>query len=211
MSSELLAKTLTRDQHFRASAVPAADLLRALATNRVDLVVISADLSQRSRNAFDLVHRVVCAHPNVFVVVLLNDSSPVSVIDSFRSGARGVFCRQRPISEFLDCVDRVRKGFIWAGGHEADALLQLLRNMPATSFVQAEDAPPLTDRELQVVQHAATGKTNKMIANELHLSEHTVKNYLFKAFEKLGVSSRVELLFYLTMRGYVFGSDEPRK
>jgi hypothetical protein len=43
-----------------------------------------------------------------------------------------------------------------------------------------------------------------MIASELNLSEHTVKNYLFRAFEKLGVSSRIELLFYLTMRGHTF-------
>jgi DNA-binding NarL/FixJ family response regulator len=58
------------------------------------------------------------------------------------------------------------------------------------------------------VQCAATGQTNKAIASELGLSEHTVKNYLFRAFEKLGVSSRVELLFYLTVRGHSFG---PRK
>jgi two-component system nitrate/nitrite response regulator NarL len=56
------------------------------------------------------------------------------------------------------------------------------------------------------VQCAATGQTNKAIASELGLSEHTVKNYLFRAFEKLGVSSRVELLFYLTSRGHSFGS-----
>jgi two-component system nitrate/nitrite response regulator NarL len=54
------------------------------------------------------------------------------------------------------------------------------------------------------VQCAAKGKTNRAIANELGLSEHTVKNYLFRAFEKLGVSSRVELLFYLTVRGHRF-------
>ena len=45
------------------------------------------------------------------------------------------------------------------------------------------------------------------IARELRLSEHTVKNYLFKAFEKLGVSSRIELLFYLTMRGQAVGAS----
>ena len=48
--------------------------------------------------------------------------------------------------------------------------------------------------------------TNKTIASELNLSEHTVKNYLFRAFEKLGVSSRVELLFYLTIRGHSFSA-----
>jgi DNA-binding NarL/FixJ family response regulator len=52
-----------------------------------------------------------------------------------------------------------------------------------------------------VVHHAAQGKTNKAIARELGLSEHTVKNYLFHVFDKLGVSNRIELLFYLTTKG----------
>jgi DNA-binding CsgD family transcriptional regulator len=53
---------------------------------------------------------------------------------------------------------------------------------------------------MQVVRAATSGKTNKAIASELHLSEHTVKNYLFRAFEKLGVFNRVELPFYLSTR-----------
>jgi DNA-binding CsgD family transcriptional regulator len=52
-------------------------------------------------------------------------------------------------------------------------------------------------RELEVAEHAAQGQRNKQIAYELRLSEHTVKNYLFRIFEKLGVSSRFELLFLL--------------
>jgi DNA-binding NarL/FixJ family response regulator len=48
--------------------------------------------------------------------------------------------------------------------------------------------------------------TNKIIAAELGLSEHTVKNYLFRSFEKIGVSNRVELLFYLTLRGHSVGA-----
>ena len=69
----------------------------------------------------------------------------------------------------------------------------------------ASASSPLTERELDVVRHAAIGKTNKVIAAELKLSEHTVKNYLFRAFEKIGVSNRVELLFYLTLKGHSLG------
>ena len=49
-----------------------------------------------------------------------------------------------------------------------------------------------------MAQSAAAGKTNKQIAGELGLSEHTVKNYLFRVFEKLGISTRVELLLRLS-------------
>jgi DNA-binding CsgD family transcriptional regulator len=55
----------------------------------------------------------------------------------------------------------------------------------------------LSKRELEVAEHTAQGQSNKQIARELRLSEHTIKNYLFRVFEKLGVSSRFELLFLL--------------
>jgi DNA-binding NarL/FixJ family response regulator len=126
------------------------------------------------------------------------------VINAFRSGARGVFSREQPMADFLDCVEHVSRGLIWAGRQETDVLLEAFRSIPALNITNEDDSPPLTVRELQVVQCTAKGKTNKAIASELGLSEHTVKNYLFRAFEKLGVSSRVELLFYLTQRGRRF-------
>jgi len=134
--------------------------------------------------------------------MLLDESTPASVIDAFRSGARGVFSRQQPVTEFLDCLVHVRKGFIWAAEREAAFLLEAFRCIPAPDPAKTNNSLSLTMRELQVARCAAKGKTNKAIAGELGLSEHTVKNYLFRAFEKLGVSNRVELLLYLMVRGY---------
>jgi two-component system, NarL family, nitrate/nitrite response regulator NarL len=105
------------------------------------------------------------------------------------------------MSDFINCVEHVREGCIWAGREESSFLLNAFMSMPAAIELTEENASILTTRESQVVRHAATGKTNRVIASEMGLSEHTVKNYLFKAFEKLGVSSRVELLFYLTTCG----------
>jgi DNA-binding NarL/FixJ family response regulator len=118
-----------------------------------------------------------------------------------------VFDRQMSISQFLDCVEHVRNGSIWAGADETVFLLEAMKESRAINAFTDELVLALTARQLQVVRSVATGKTNKAIASELNLSEHTVKNYLFQAFGKLGVSSRVELLFYLTMRGYTFASS----
>ena len=60
-----------------------------------------------------------------------------------------------------------------------------------------EKVSVLSKRELEVAECAAQGQSNKQIADQLHLSEHTVKNYLFRIFDKLGVSNRFELLFLL--------------
>ena len=209
MSSDLLANALTRDSKCEAAAIQSVHLIPALSTSHIDLVVIGADLNSKLGTGFDLAHRVGCAYPNTGIVILLNQTTPEAVINAFRSGARGVFSRQQPMSDFLDCVAHVGKGFIWAGRMETDSLLGAFKNIPSPSLITAPDSPTLTARELQVVQCAAKGKTNKSIANELGLSEHTVKNYLFRAFEKLGVSSRVELLFYLTLRGHTFSPTKP--
>jgi two-component system, NarL family, nitrate/nitrite response regulator NarL len=206
MSSDLLANALVRESGFEAAVIQASDLLGALAVSDVELVVIAAEADLKSGSGFELAQSVAAAYPNIAIVMLLNRASQASVINAYRSGARGVFSRQQSMAEFLDCVEHVSKGFIWAGRAETDFLLSAVKNIPSPSMMTAADTSSLTARELEVVQCAAIGKTNKMIASELGLSEHTVKNYLFRAFEKLGVSSRIELLFYLTMRGHTFSA-----
>jgi DNA-binding NarL/FixJ family response regulator len=205
MSSDLLATALTRDKDFRASGVRSADLLDCMTDGKGGLVVIGADLTLDSKNGFDLAHTVHRTHPSVPIVILLNHSTHESVVNAFRSGARGVFCREQPVAEFLDCVEHVCKGFIWAGAQETTLLLDAFSSFPSPDAGMAAKTSTLSLRELQVVKGAARGKTNKAIASELGLSEHTVKNYLFRAFEKLGVSNRVELLFYLNLRDHSFG------
>jgi two-component system nitrate/nitrite response regulator NarL len=206
MTSDLLASTLTRERNCRASAVSSANLLRSLESDHAEIVVIGAELNHQSQTGFDLAQMVSRAHPRVLIVILLNQSTHESVVNAFRCGARGVFSRQQPVAEFLDCVEHVRKGFIWAGALETTLLLDAFRCIPSPNVTVANEASALTERELQVVQCAAKGMTNKIIAAELGLSEHTVKNYLFRSFEKIGVSNRVELLFYLTLRGHSVGA-----
>jgi two-component system, NarL family, nitrate/nitrite response regulator NarL len=209
MSGDLLASALGRDPSLDVKAVQSCDLMQTLAKTGADLVVIASELNDKSRNGFDLAWEIDREHPGVFIVILLDHSSRDAVVNAFRSGALGVFCREQPMAEFFECIQQVRKGLIWVRRQDAQALLEIFRSIPALSLTNSGDSPALTVRELQVVQCAAKGKTNRAIACELGLSEHTVKNYLFRAFEKLGVSSRVELLFYLTQRGHKFDVAKP--
>jgi two-component system nitrate/nitrite response regulator NarL len=204
-SSDLLANALGRDLGCNAVSIPPSSFLQALGTGTGTLAIISADLNSVPGAGFDLAQSVSFAHPEVAIILLLNDPSHQAVIRAFRSGASGVFCQQEPMSELLHCIDHVRKGAIWAGKEATATLLETFKSIPAPDALTEINSASLTARELQVVQVAATGKTNKAIAKDLRLSEHTVKNYLFRAFEKLGVSSRVELLFYLAIRGHSFG------
>ena len=73
--------------------------------------------------------------------------------------------------------------------------------MPSLRVVNAHGDNLLTPREEQVVALVAEGLANREIAQELALSEHTVKKYMFRIFDKLGIGTRVELVLYAVNHG----------
>jgi DNA-binding NarL/FixJ family response regulator len=194
MSSELLAGALLRDFHCEAAGNRPSELLKTLDASHTDVVVISADLDSKPGAGFELAEAVCAAHPDMPIAIMIDNPSRETILRAFRCGARGVFNRKGSMSDFRDCVEHVRRGSIWASGEETNVLLEAFKTLPASDGATNSKLAVLTLRELQVVRSAARGNSNRNIASELKLSEHTVKNYLFRAFDKLGVSSRLALL-----------------
>jgi len=120
------------------------------------------------------------------------------VLECFRAGARGIFSKQERLESLGQCIRSVHEGQVWARSIDLDHALEALAGMPLVRATSHKGIELLSARERQVIQHLAAGMTNREIADTLNLSPHTVKNYLFRIFDKLGVSSRTELL-YLTM------------
>jgi len=198
MASQLLAESLERDSRFQVVAVaPAAELFSVATNRKPDVAVISADFVSTARNGLQIARALTTSLPSIGIVILLDVPARDEVIASFRSGARGVFCRTEPVSEFCACVERVSRGEIWTSSIAAQHLLETVRSSPCYEAVEGK-VGMLSRREIEVAEAAAQGQTNKQIAGALRLSEHTVKNYLFRIFEKLGVSNRMELLFFLS-------------
>jgi DNA-binding CsgD family transcriptional regulator len=128
-------------------------------------------------------------------VVLLDVREREQVIEAFRAGAKGAFCRADSMKSLFKCIRCVHSGQIWATSDELRFVLEALAESPPARAMQRGIAE-LTKREQDVVDAVAEGLSNREIAARLRLSEHTVKNYLFRIFEKLGVSNRVEVAFY---------------
>jgi DNA-binding NarL/FixJ family response regulator len=128
--------------------------------------------------------------------MLLDASERTPVIEAFRCGARGVFCRTEPLKLLAKSIRCVHEGQIWASSSELQFLLEAVAEPVPMSFLSANGDALLSTRELDVVRCVAEGLSNREIAQRLTLREHTVKNYLFRIFDKLGVSSRVEVVLY---------------
>jgi DNA-binding NarL/FixJ family response regulator len=198
MASHLLAESLSRDPHLEVTCVAAADeVLSSTLAHKPEVAVISAEFDGGTKTGLQIVRALSLRNPKIEIVVLIDGNARGSVLAAFRCGAKGVFSRSEPPAEFRACIERVSRGEIWAGRKEAEYLLAAVRNSPSCDGMDDEKVSVLSKRELEVAECAAQGQSNKQIADQLHLSEHTVKNYLFRIFDKVGVSNRFELLFLL--------------
>ena len=99
------------------------------------------------------------------------------------------------------CIAAVHQGQIWANSEELSCVLAALANAPQPQMLGNHIFSLLSKREREVVAYLVEGRTNREIAETLGISQHTVKNYLFKIFEKVGMSNRVELVFHLLSNG----------
>ena len=204
MNCQLLAGALRNSsQHFDvvACATNSREIVQAASQFEPDVAVISLALNDGPLAGLTALRELRGSSPNVFSVMLLEESQPDLVVDSFRGGARGIFCRTASFELLCKCIERVHQRQIWASSAELQILLDAFANAVPLRAINDKGESLLTRREEEVVSLVCQGLSNREIALQLGLSEHTVKNYLFRIFDRLGLSSRVELVLYGSARG----------
>jgi DNA-binding NarL/FixJ family response regulator len=210
MNSQLLASALERDNRFQVldPVSDARGIIAAVAKEKPAVVVISADLDDEKGKGFEIARELRTLHADARVVMLLDASERNQVVEAFRAGARGVFCRSESLLSLARCIQCVSDGQIWANSKELRYLLEALGEALPLRVVDTRGAALLSRREVEVVRCVAEGLSNREIAQRLGLTEHTVKNYLFRIFDKLGVSKRVEVVLYAYSLGGLAGATE---
>jgi len=177
--------------------------LNVLQQQQPKVATISVGLRDGHLTGLDLLRHKKAASPQTRAVIVLDTYDRDLIIEAFRQGADGVFSREESFPDLCRCLDAVGKGEIWIRNRELRYLVEALggiRTIPRR-LVDSRGANLLSKRQTEIACLVADGLSNSEVANRLCLSEHTVKNYLLRIFDKLGVSNRIELTLSVLNQG----------
>jgi two-component system, NarL family, nitrate/nitrite response regulator NarL len=139
------------------------------------------------------------AQPRCAVLVLTEDERDEAMGDALRAGARGYVQKNCEPEDLVRAIQRIYLGELLVTSPAADLLRALARDQAQSNG--------LTERELQVLQLVARGYTNRGIAEELSITEHTAKEHLANILGKLGLENRVQVATYAVQHGLAAGAN----
>jgi two-component system, NarL family, nitrate/nitrite response regulator NarL len=194
MFREAVRDLLEREPGFHvvADTDDGEQLLQLIEEHNPDILLIDTRL--RKRSGIEALHEISAAHKTVRPIVFTDDYAQDQVIQAMLWGARG-FLRKNSITQLLfKSIRSVMAGQYWISHGDVIELVQSMRSLSAMVEKSAQlQTHSLSQQQQQIVEAIVAGCTNREIAEDLDLSERTVKYHLTKIFGKLGVSGRMEL------------------
>jgi DNA-binding NarL/FixJ family response regulator len=137
------------------------------------------------------------ANSSVRVILLTAAAEKKQIVEALQLGARGVVLKDSATQLLLKSIHTVMSGEYWVGRESVSNLVQYLRNLVQSFGEESKQKKfGLTPRELEIVSAVVAGYSNKEIAEYFKISEDTVKHHLSNIFDKLGVSTRLELALF---------------
>jgi NarL family two-component system response regulator LiaR len=178
--------------------VPSGDAIVEL-DGRLRPDVILMDVTLQGLNGIEATREILRRRPEARVVVLTMHDDAETVTNAMAAGARAFLPKNASRAEVLEAVDAVARG---EGYLHASVTREFLDRMAplADRSLQAER---LTDREREVLELLADGKSTRQIADALIVGEETIKTHLGHIYQKLGVSDRVQAVALALRRGLV--------
>jgi NarL family two-component system response regulator YdfI len=178
-----------------------AECLRRVAEAAPDVVLM--DLQMPGMDGIAAIDRLRQEHPDVAIVILTTFNEDALMVQGLRAGARGYLLKDTDRTTLLAAIHAAARG---------ETLLkpEIMQRVLAAGVVAGVDAaptanqpPPLTERELEVLRATARGERNKEIAHHLGISERTVKAHLASVYNKLGVDSRAAAAAIAAAQGWL--------
>jgi len=198
MTSELLKNAFAHGRNgFTVETLTGSSqkIIGELESHKADVTLISEELQDGPDAGMKVLQKTRDSN-HTSAIMLLQNSKPERVVNAFRDGARGVFYRSHSLKSLSKCIQAVHQGQIWVNNQDVEHLLNALTHIKPLHLSKSDGMPLLTRREEEVVRLVADGLKNREIAQRLKVKEHSIRNYIYRIFEKLGVSNRVELFLY---------------
>jgi DNA-binding NarL/FixJ family response regulator len=171
-------------------------VLQAVRRQVPDILVL--DLKMPKKDGWAVLRELREENPSLRSVILTAEINESEALEALRLGVRGVMLKEMAPQMLLQCLRKVHVGEEWL---ERCSFGRALGRMLQREDQLRQVLETLTLREIALARLAASGLTNQQIADELHISEGTVKVHLHHIYAKLGVRNRVGLTLYAQEKG----------
>lgn len=168
--------------------------------------VILMDINMPKVNGLEATRAIKAEMPYVKIVMLTVSDDDEKLFESIKAGAQGYLLKNLEPEDLVDYLSGVMKGETPISGLMATKIFDHFvgnNPIPTVEVKSDKDKKPLTKREIEVLQYVIKGATNRDIADELQISENTVKNHLRNIMEKLHMQNRIQAATYALKEGLI--------
>jgi len=172
-----------------------------------DVVIVDSDLS--APGAMDATYWIRHNAPWVSVIILGHDDDDQAVFAAIRAGAAAFLLRSLDPADVASAVARVRNGEylindrVLSRPAVASRVLTEFRSLAVFGADHQKVFAPLSPREVEILDRIAQGRTNRQLADDLGISEQTVKNHVSSVLRKLSVNDRTQAVVYALREGLI--------
>ena len=189
-----------RDMAVIGEAADGRESIRLADAELPDIVVM--DLGMPNMNGMEATRRILAAHPRVGVVVLSMHQDESYVLGALKAGAKGYLLKDSMRGEVVQAIRVVYRGRSYLTRKVARILQEdYISQLEQRGLEDRYDL--LSDREREVLQMIAEGRSNKEVANELNVSVTTVETHRGHILQKLDIHSVPELILYAVRKGII--------
>lgn len=176
----------------------AAEACAVVAETQPDLVVL--DLNLPGVGGAEVAATIRGQWPKIKILILSGANNEAAAVEAIRAGADGFVRKEEAAGELLRAISVVQEGKTYLSPAAAVSVVHTLRVVPEA---RADEGSGLADREVEVLRRLAEGLSYKEIAAEMNVGVRTVETYRARIVEKLGCSTRAELVRYAVRQGLV--------
>jgi len=160
------------------------------------------DIDMPKVNGLEATRVIKKEFPQTSIIILTVSDYDSALFEAIKSGASGYLLKNLEPADLFSTLEKIQQGEAVINGVLATKILREFSRL-SESHEKSREIEPLTDREIEVLQHLVRGEDNKKIAQSLSISPSTVKTHLQNIMEKLHLKNRIEAAVYAVGEGLV--------